>query len=79
LFYIYIIYITLIIIIYINLIYIIIFKYKDCFGIMKNRNKENLKFFKLAQSADEVYKGSYRYEDPAYIFLKEINKIIIYN
>jgi len=46
---------------------------------MKNRNKENLKFFKLAQSADEVYKGSYRYEDPAYIFLKEINKIIIYN
>jgi len=52
---------------------------KDCFGIMGNRNKENLEIFKgdiqnLAQSADEVYKGSYRYEDPAYIFLKEIDE-----
>ena len=28
----------------------------------------------LAQSADEVYTGSYRYEDPAYIFLKEIDE-----
>ena len=47
---------------------------EDCFGIVENRNKENLEIFKgdiknLAQSADEVYKGSYRYEDPAYIFL----------
>ena len=46
---------------------------KDCFGIVENRNKENLERFKgnienLAQSADKVYKGSYRYEDPAYIF-----------
>ena len=52
---------------------------KDCFGIMGNRNKENLEIFKgdiqnLAQSADEVYKGSYRYKDPAYIFLKEIDE-----
>ena len=52
---------------------------EDCFGIVENRNKENLESFKgdiknLAQSADEVYKGSYRYEDPAYIFLKEINE-----
>ena len=52
---------------------------EDCFGIVENRNKENLEIFKgditnLAQSADEVYKGSYRYEDPAYIFLKEINE-----
>lgn len=52
---------------------------EDCFGIMGNRNKENLEIFKddiqnLAQSADEVYKGSYRYEDPAYIFLKEIDE-----
>jgi hypothetical protein len=52
---------------------------KDCFGIMGNRNKENLEIFKgdiqnLAQSVDEVYKGSYRYEDPAYIFLKEIDE-----
>lgn len=51
---------------------------KDCFNIMENRNKENLENFKgdiqnLAQSADEVYKGSYRYQDPAYIFLKEID------
>ena len=47
--------------------------------IPKGRNKENLEIFKgditkLAQSADEVYKGSYRYQDPAYIFLKEINE-----
>lgn len=46
---------------------------EDCFGIVENRNKENLQIFKgeitnSAQSADEVYKGSYRYEDPAYIF-----------
>lgn len=52
---------------------------EDCFGIVENRNKENLDIFKgdikdLAQSADEVYKGSYRYEDPAYIFLKEIDQ-----
>ena len=52
---------------------------EDCFGIVENRNKENLESFKgdiknLAQSADEVYKGSYRYEDPAYIFLKEIDE-----
>ena len=52
---------------------------EDCFGIVENRNKENLEIFKnditnSAQSADEVYKGSYRYEDPAYIFLKEINE-----
>jgi len=52
---------------------------EDCFGILENRNKENLEIFKgdiknLAQSADEVYKGSYRYEDPAYIFLKEIDE-----
>jgi len=52
---------------------------EDCFGIVENRNKENLGIFKgditnLAQSADEVYKGSYRYQDPAYIFLKEINE-----
>ena len=31
----------------------------------------------LAQSADEVYKGSYRYQDPDYIFLKEINEKMI--
>ena len=41
---------------------------EDCFGIVENRNKENLEIFKsditnLAQSADEVYKGSYRYID----------------
>lgn len=52
---------------------------EDCFGIVENRNKENLESFKgdiknLAQSADEVYKGSYRYEDPASIFLKEIDE-----
>ena len=52
---------------------------EDCFGIVENRNKENLESFKgdikhLAQSADEVFKGSYRYEDPAYIFLKEIDE-----
>lgn len=52
---------------------------EDCFGIVENRNKENLESFQgdiknLAQSADEVYKGSYRYEDPAYIFLKEIDE-----
>jgi len=52
---------------------------ENCFGIVENRNKENLGIFKgeitnLAQSADEVYKGSYRYQDPAYIFLKEINE-----
>lgn len=51
---------------------------KNCFGIMTNRNKENLEIFKsdiqnLAQSCDEVYKGSYRYKDPAYTFLKEID------
>jgi hypothetical protein len=45
---------------------------ENCFGIVENRHKENLERFKgnikiLAQSADEVYKGSYRYEDPAYI------------
>ena len=45
---------------------------------LKNRNKENLERFNgdieiLAQSADEVYKGSYRYESPDYIFLKEID------
>ena len=39
---------------------------KDCFGLKGNRNKENLEIFKadiqdLAQSADEVYMGSYRY------------------
>ena len=28
----------------------------------------------LAQSADRVYNGSYRYKDFAHIFLKEINK-----
>ena len=54
---------------------------EDCFGIMGNRDKENLEIFKddiqnLAQSADEVYKGSYRYKDPAYIFLKEIDEKI---
>lgn len=52
---------------------------KDCFNIMENRNKENLENFKgdiqnLAQSTDKVYKGSYRYQDPAYIFLKEIDE-----
>ena len=52
---------------------------KDCFGITENRNKQNLEIFKgdisnLAQSADDVYKGSYRYKDPAYIFLKEIDE-----
>ena len=52
---------------------------KDCFGIRENRNKENLERFKgdiksLVQSADEVYTGSYRYEDPAYIFLKKIDE-----
>lgn len=46
---------------------------------MENRNKENLEIFKgdiqnLAQSADEIYKGSYRYQDPTYIFLKEIDE-----
>ena len=51
---------------------------EECFGLKGNRNKENLEFFKsdiqyLAQSADEVYMGSYRYKDPAYIFLKEIS------
>jgi hypothetical protein len=54
---------------------------EDCFGITANRKKENLGIFKgeiqnLAQSADEVYKGSYRYKDPAYIFLKEIDEKI---
>ena len=52
---------------------------QDCFGLKGNRNKENLKIFKgkiqnLAQSADEVYRGSYRYKDPAYIFLKEVDE-----
>ena len=47
--------------------------------LVKNRNKENLGIFKdeiikLAQSADEINKGSYRFQDPAYIFLKEINE-----
>ena len=52
---------------------------EDYFGIVENRNKENLEIFKgdikhLAQSADQVYKGSYRYKDPAYIFLKKIDE-----
>jgi hypothetical protein len=52
---------------------------EDSFGIVENRNKENIERFKddiknLAQSADEVYKGSYRYKDPAYIYLKEIDE-----
>ena len=52
---------------------------QDCFGLKGNRNKENLEIFKgelqnLAQSADEVYMGSYRYKNPAYIFLKEIDE-----
>lgn len=52
---------------------------ENCFGIVENRNRENLEIFKgdiknLAQSADKVYKGSYRYEDPAYIFLKKIDE-----
>jgi len=51
---------------------------ENCFGITANRNNQNLEYFKgdiknLAQLADEVYKGSYRYKDPAYIFLKEID------
>ena len=46
---------------------------------MENRNKENIEIFKgditnFAQSADEVYKVSYRYQNPSYIFLKEINE-----
>ncbi len=45
----------------------------DCFGIMGNRNNKHLGIFKgdiqnLVQSADDVYKDSYRYEDPAYNF-----------
>ena len=52
---------------------------EDCFGITENRNNQNLEIFKgdiknLAKSADDVYKGSYRYKDPAYIFLKEIDQ-----
>ena len=55
---------------------------EKCFGMKGNRNKENLESFKgdiknLAQQADEVYKGSYRYHDSAYIFLKEINKKMV--
>lgn len=51
---------------------------EDCFGLTENRNKENLEHFKrdvtdLAQSADNVILGSYRFKDPAYIFVKEIN------
>jgi len=50
---------------------------EECFGIVQNRNKETLEIFKAditntAQSYDQVYKGSYRYNYPAYIFLKEI-------
>lgn len=48
---------------------------KDCFQITANRNKKSLEIFKkrvleLAESADKVHKGSYRFKDPAYIFLK---------
>ena len=51
---------------------------EKCFGLTDNRNNESLCEFKarvveLAQTADEVIQGSYRYNDPAYIFLKEIN------
>ena len=49
---------------------------------MGNRNNENLGIFKgdiqdLAKSADDVYKGSYRYADPAYIFVKEVEGEIV--
>jgi Colicin D len=56
---------------------------KECFDITENRNNSNLLRFQkdiedLAQSADRVYKGSYRYEDPAFIFVKEIdNKMTV--
>lgn len=51
---------------------------ESCFNITQNRNKETLEIFKhdisnLAKSADQTFKGSYRYKDPAYIFVKEIN------
>lgn len=53
-------------------------KHHSCFGLPKNRNKANLEKFEgctddLAQSAEEVFKGSYRYERPAYIYEKEID------
>lgn len=52
---------------------------KHCFGTTDNRNKKTLEVFKsnvtaLAQLADTVYTGSFRYADPAYIFVKEINE-----
>ena len=52
---------------------------EDCFGIKENRNKKTLEIFKgdiknLARSADKVYKGSYRYETPAYIFSKTVGE-----
>ena len=51
---------------------------EKCFGMQENRNNQSLGTFKnnvrdLATSADSVIKGSYRYADPAYIYLKEIN------
>lgn len=51
---------------------------EDCFSMKGNRNKENIELFKvnvqdLAKSSDQVYAGSYRYQDPAFIFVKEIN------
>ena len=51
---------------------------EKCFGIQENRNKASLGTFKgevggLAQSSDKTVKGSYRYKDPAYIYLKEID------
>lgn len=51
---------------------------EDCFGRTENRNKENLEKFKgdvtsLAKSADRTFTGSYRYQTPAYSFLKEVN------
>ena len=51
---------------------------KNCFGIVENINTQNLEIFKgdiknSVKSLNDVYKGSDRYEDPAYIFVKEID------
>jgi hypothetical protein len=48
---------------------------EQCFGLTENRNKKSLKHFKrdVGKLADSVILRSYRFKDPAYIFLKEIN------
>ena len=55
---------------------------EDCFGMTENRNKQTVENFKsniqnTAKSAHFVYKGSFRYKDPAFIYLKEINGKVI--